>query len=245
MAYIDILNSSDDGGCKVCGSKSIFNEETNEFLCSVCGKVKKQGESCNNDHHVCENCRVSSNYEIISSICLDSKQKDPLALAVEIMNSSAIKNQGAEHHFIVPAVLMTCIHNANGKPENLVATLKKAEKLAAETPVSCTFSEGTCGAAIGTGIFMSIFTDRDEIVEEEFSLSDSVTAETLQTIEKTHGPRCCKRDTYISIEQTVNFLRDKFAIDLPMSEARCTFSLRNESCGHEECGYYNIAYSLV
>lgn len=244
MAYIDILNTQ-DAGCKVCGSKTIFSEDGNEFVCSVCGKVKKQGESCSNEHHVCENCRVSSNYDVISSICLDSKHKDPLALAVEIMNLPIIKQHGGEHHFIVPAVLMTSIHNTTGKPDNLADTLKRAEKLAAETPVSCTFKQGTCGAAIGTGIFLKVFSERDEIIEEEFSLSDSLTADSLKTIENTHGPRCCKRDTYISIEQAVYFLRDKYAVDLPMTEAKCTFSLRNETCGHEECSYYNIGFSLV
>ncbi len=244
MAYIDIYNNEEQN-CLICSDSLIFAGTPADLNCYVCKKPVKAMEYCRQNHFVCEVCRLGSSYELVKAFCMNSRTTDPTALAVDIMNSPLIRTHGAEHHFIVPAVLLTAVHNKTANPVNLKEALDLAEIQAKEVPITCTFEKGTCGAAIGSGIFLSIFTERDEMMDEEFSLANNLTAESLQSVTTSHGPKCCKRDTYLSIDETVNFLRDKFAIELEQSVAKCTFSLRNRTCGHEDCNFYNIGFSIA
>lgn len=184
--------------------------------------------------------------EFIKNKCLNYGGKDPIELSVDIMNNDLVRMHGPEHHFIVPAVLVTCLHNYKNDNENLAEKLEIADKRAKiETPRVCTFKQGSCGAAQGTGVFMSMYLGRDEMDEDSWSPSNEIIAESLKRVDESHGPRCCKRDTYMALETAVKYLRDKFAVNLPSSEAKCTFSLRNDGCGHEDCEYYNLSNSLV
>lgn len=184
--------------------------------------------------------------EYIKEECLKFKGEDPIALAVKIMNSDYINMHGPEHHFIVPAVLLTCVYNHKKSENNLKAGLDLAEiRAEKETPRKCEFSKGTCGAAIGSGMFLNMLTDRTADMEDEWALDKELSGRAIKAILDHPGPRCCKRDTYLTIHESVKFLKEKFEIDLPDSEAKCTFSLRNESCGHEECVFYNLKFSLV
>jgi hypothetical protein len=182
----------------------------------------------------------------IKEKCLNYIGKDPIELAVEIMNDEIIRMHGPEHHFLVPAVLTTCVHNHHNDKKSLKEKLEIADRRSKlETPRVCTFKKGSCGAAQGTGVFMSMFLERGELDEDAWSPSNSIITESLKVIDESNGPRCCKRDTYIAIETAAKFLRERFSVNLPVSEGRCTFSLRNDDCGHEDCEYYNLANSLV
>jgi hypothetical protein len=197
-------------------------------------------------HFICENCSSTPPYQFIKKTCLKYKDNDPMALAVEIMNSPIIKMRGPEHHFIVPAVLLTCTHNLSGNPADLEEKLDLAEnRVKNEIQSNCTWSFGNCGAAIGTGIFLSIFEDHKPGTDTEWYSSNSIIAESLKRIAESRGPRCCKRDTYISLEAAAEFLLTKYNIILPLTEGKCTFSLRNNSCGREDCEFYNIGYSIA
>lgn len=244
MAYIDIYNDT-SSSCLICGESLIYPEGNVKLNCFVCGKEVEANEHCTSNHAVCTPCRLGSGYEVVKAFCLNSKTTDPNALAIDIMNSPLIKMHGAEHHFIVPAVLLTAVHNKTSNPANLKESLELAAEKAMKVPTTCTFNQGTCGAAMGSGIFLEVYTGRDDMTDEKFSLPNNLTAESLQQIDKSPGPQCCKRDTYISIEEGIKFLSERFAIDLDASLAKCTFSLRNRTCGHEDCNYYNVGLSMV
>lgn len=163
------------------------------------------------------------------------------------MNSPQVRMHGPEHHFIVPAVLITCVNNLAGRSlEELQKKLDIAEiRSISETPDHCQYALGSCGAAMGTGVFLSIYTNRTPETEDEWSLMNSIIAKCQKNIADAGGPRCCKRDTYISLETAVDFLKERFSIELEKSQGKCTFSLRNPTCKHEDCTFYNLSNSLV
>jgi hypothetical protein len=246
MAKIELYNSSELKTCFICGDDLHKLDAPKEIHCDFCGRTKTSSMNCDSGHYICDSCIETPITEHVKQKCLSYKGDSPIELAVMIMDSPIIKMHGPEHHFIVPAVLLTCIANKTGKQDELSEKLEIAERRAkAETPNVCNYSIGTCGAAIGTGVFLSIFMDRENQHEDAWSITNLIVAESLKLVAESDGPRCCKRDTYISLEAAIGFLHDRFAVDLPISQARCTFSMRNRTCQHEECTYYNIGFSLV
>ena len=242
---IEIKQKTDYEGCLVCGDALISFTKPVEMHCVFCGKTSLATSHCNQMHFVCDECQHLASTEIVKNVCLRSKKTDPISLAVEIMHSPAIKMHGPEHHFLVPAVLMTCINNKYHTIDNLAEKIDLAESIAFERVPVCSFDLKMCGAAIGTGIFLELYENIDSRNEDEWSLPNQIIARSLKRIGEIDGPRCCKRDSYFSLHEAIDFLYEKFAIELPRSEAKCTFSLRNNSCKREDCQFYNIGYSLV
>lgn len=240
--FIDEIKS-----CILCGDNLHSLNTPVETICDYCGKRAKCSYQCDSSHYICDTCIKIPANDFIKNVCLKYNDTDPLALAVQIMNTPVIRMHGPEHHFIVPAVLLTVVYNKQKREKaEIKAILDAAEKRALnEAPAHCSYNINQCGAAIGAGIFISMFMGQSLNTEDEWALSNQFVAFCLKRVAESGGPRCCKRDTYISLEAAVEFLKDKFAVELPFSEAKCTFSLRNTSCKHEECSYYNLSNSLV
>lgn len=247
MTIIDNHTGKDIQTCIICGDDlELLNSEI-ETICDFCGKTGKAHTSCKSSHIICDNCLNMPVNEYIKKICLSDSGNDPIALAVKIMNSPLIRMHGSEHHFIVPAVMLTCTHNNIKSSHDLSTLLDIAEDKSMHTvSQDCKFECNFCGAAIGASIYLNIFTGIDNSDDNEvLSLDKILTTNCLLKISELNLPKCCKRDTYLTITETIHFMKEYFEIELPVSEAKCTFSLRNKSCGREICIFYNLANSLV
>lgn len=55
------------------------------------------------------------------------------------------------------------------------------------------------------------------------------------------GPRCCKRDAYISLREGVRYVRDSLGIELGWHEPRCKFHQHNAQCLGERCPFFPLA----
>lgn len=232
--------------CILCGEDLHNADKLEDRICDFCGQVKSIPVICESSHCICSDCLAMSPEEFVIDRCLKYKGINAIELAVEIMNSPVIRMHGAEHHFIVPAVLTTCLHNYHNSTEDLKERLNTIYRRAsAETPRACSYDIGTCGAALGTGVFISNYINRELVDEDEWSLANKITAIALKKVADAGPPRCCKRDTYLSLQAAIDFMKENFAIELPYYEAKCTFSLRNRTCKHEECEFYNLRNSLV
>ena len=63
---------------------------------------------------------------------------------------------------------------------------------------------GACGAGISAGMFISIISGSTPLANEPFGLSNRMTAKSLYAIGEVGGPRCCKRDSYLSVLQAID-----------------------------------------
>ena len=107
------------------------------------------------------------------------------------------------------------------------ASLREGEKIAkarqrAEHVLGgfCGFY-GNCGAAVGTGIFMSLITDATPLSHEEWRLSNLMTARSLLTIAHAGGPRCCKRNSFLAIAEAVRFAQERFGVEMAAPPPAC------------------------
>jgi hypothetical protein len=155
------------------------------------------------------------------------------------MKNPQIKMHGPEHHFLVPAVLLTSYYNFTNENKLLSEKVQVAKKRSKNILGGFCGYYGTCGAGIGTGIFMSIIQDSTPLSVEEWKLSNLLTASSLKCIADQGGPRCCKRDSFLTIEETVDFLEEHLDITIPSSKIKCTFSDMNKECKLAACKYYS------
>ena len=155
------------------------------------------------------------------------------------MKNPKIKMHGPEHHFLVPAVLLSACYNKKKDYRKKENKIKEARRRAETIFGGVCGSHGICGAAVGTGIFISLITDATPLSEKEWKLSNQITAENLLTIAEWGGPRCCKRDTFLAIIGAVKFLRKHFEFTIDIDkDFLCEFTKLNKECKKTDCMFY-------
>ena len=99
---------------------------------------------------------------------------------------------------------------------------------------------GDCGAAVGTGIFISLITRANPLSKDEWKLSNLMTARSLFAVANVGGPRCCKRTSFLSIIEASAFLREHFSMALQVNKnIKCEFSSLNKECLADDCPFYS------
>jgi hypothetical protein len=64
------------------------------------------------------------------------------------------------------------------------------------------------------------------------------TSDALRSLAQVGGPRCCKRDAFLSFQKAVEYLRENYGVPVECGDIVCTFSARNEQCIRERCPFY-------
>ncbi len=160
-------------------------------------------------------------------------------MAQAIMRAPSVKMHGPEHHYLVPAVLLSAMLEAKGKREAKPVALKEARRRAEMVPGGYCGTHGSCGAAVGTGIFASVAFGATPLTTQSWGWANELTARSLLRIAIQGGPRCCKRDTFLALIEAVSFLGEKTGIQLARLEAiTCEFFERNRQCTRGQCPFF-------
>ena len=232
-------NKSDK--CEICGKKLIYAmkpEDYNELTCNFCGKVFNTNIYCEDGHYLCDDCHIKGPIEIIEKICSETNIKDPFELADLIMKHPNFKMYGPEHHVLTPAVILTALKNnqikkLDGNEINLF-DIKEAIRRASKIPGGWCGFYGSCGAGMGSGIAISIFTGATPSTNKPRTLANQMTSRSLAQIAD-NLEHCCKRSVKLSICETLAFLKEKFNIELKYTYNKCTFSDINDKCEKTKC----------
>ena len=96
---------------------------------------------------------------------------------------------------------------------------------------------GSCGAGIGTGVAISVFTGATPSKDIPRSLANEITSRSLNKIAD-KLEHCCKRSTRLSICEVLEFLKDRFNINLVYDYKNCNFSNKNNKCAKEKCLFF-------
>jgi hypothetical protein len=231
-------------GCIICGEELVYTEANQKRNCIDCGEVIDSNVACSHGHFVCDACHSASGVQVIESFCNHTTLTDPGEIALQLMRHQQIKMHGPEHHFLVPAALLAAYYNHIKQPDYKPIKIHIARKRAESVLGGFCGSHGNCGAAVGTGIFMSIITGNTPLADKEWQLSNTMTANALLGVAKAGGPRCCKRDCFIAIGEAVDFLSKNLNTVLPLSRIDCSFSPRNKQCKLGNCEYYPCAKNV-
>ncbi len=225
-------------GCLICGAGLVYSEQARILSCALCAEAFSSRAECSNGHFICDRCHGLPALDLIERTCRASSETDPLRLADSLMRSPAIKMHGPEHHFLVPAVLITvycAVHGDERKTEKVATARKRAEEVKGGF---CGF-HGTCGAAMGAGIACSVLTGATPLAKEEWKLANLMTAACLTAIAEAGGPRCCKRDSFLALLVGREFLNRHLDAGLPVGDPPvCSFSANNKECLGTGCQFF-------
>ena len=137
---------------------------------------------------------------------------------------------------MVGCALLTAYKNAGGNI-NLHSALIEMMNRGKTVPGGACGFWGACGAGISSGMFVSIISSSTPLAVEPFAFSHQMTAESLGRIGEIGGPRCCKRDSFLSILSAIDFVKENFDIEMERSEVVCDFSSQNNQCIGKRCPF--------
>jgi hypothetical protein len=240
-----IKTATHHSGCLLCGADLGYSEQARPAVCAICGEGISSQTVCTGGHFVCDRCHGLPALDLIELTCRASRETDPLRLADSLMRNPAVNMHGPEHHYLVPAVLISAccvLHGDHGKAEKLAMARKRAEEVKGGF---CGF-HGTCGAAMGAGIACSVLTGATPLAKDQWRLANLMTAACLTAIGEAGGPRCCKRDTFLALLTAREFLNRHLAAGIPEGlQPVCTFAGNNRECLGRECRFFPAPEDVV
>ena len=227
-------------GCLLCGLELVYDVAATPAVCATCGAEQPSPVRCRDGHFVCDACHAGSAKDVIERACRAATGRDPVALATRLMRHPAVKMHGPEHHFLVPATLLTAWSIATGGADR--AALLAEARRRSDTVVggSCGF-HGACGSGIGVGIFASLATGATPRSGASWGQANRATGRTLQLIGDVGGPRCCKRTTWLALLGGIRFAREELGVALEGRGPRCEFHAKNADCLERTCPFYPSA----
>jgi len=222
--------------CGVCARPLVYTTESVIKNCDICGKEEKTNIYCPEGHYICDACHSKAAIEVLKQVLAATKSTDPAEIIEQVMAHPSVPMHGPEHHAIVPAAIIAAVRNT-GYPVPAGA-IEKAIERASKVPGGWCGLCGDCGAAVGTGIAVSILTNATPLTGEERSLALGATSFALSRMLDSQ-PRCCKRASRTAVDAAVDYLNDKLGIRLEKSRGvSCTYTVRNQQCAKQECPYY-------
>lgn len=233
-----------EGACLVCGKPIVYYEKAQKMECIMCHKEFESHASCEDGHFVCDECHARRGIQVIMEGCRESKSKNPILIMQELMENPYIYMHGPEHHVMVGAALLTAYKNCggydqDGGQEAFENDLEEMKARGNEYPGGSCGLWGCCGAAVSTGIFMSILTKATPLTGKSWRLSNQMTSRALASIAELGGPRCCKRDSFTAVKEAVDFVKENFGIAMELPEKiYCDFSSENAQCLKKHCPYH-------
>lgn len=225
--------------CLICHSPLEYRNEDALMECAICHKKEQSKTRCVKGHFVCNACHISGVDSIIG-ICRKETSKNPVEIVMKLMSEPFCHMHGPEHHIMVGCALLTAYKNAGGELD-LPAALTEMVSRGKSVPGGACGFWGACGAGISAGMFVSILSKSTPLAEEPFALSHRMTAAALGRIGEAGGPRCCKRDSFLSILTAVDFAAEHFQVEMEKQEIVCGYSRQNNQCIGGRCPFFDAA----
>lgn len=181
---------------------------------------------------------MENKYEIIKKECLSATTKDPIQLILSIMKQDYINMHGPEHHILDGACFLTAMHNA-GEDFDLDKALDEMIERGKKMPGATCGQWGVCGSASSIGAALAILHGTGPLSHNQYYKDNlKLTSQALTSISEIGGPRCCKRNAFLSLNTAIDFVKKEYNIELDKTDIKCIFSSQNKQCLGLECPFF-------
>ncbi len=222
--------------CLICSAPLEYLEKDERMECAICHRSESSKTRCVKGHYVCNECHTKGMDRVIG-LCLEETSGDPIYIMKKLMSQPFCHMHGPEHHVMVGSALLTAYKNAGGELDLPSALLEMSSRGKSVPGGACGFW-GACGAGISSGMFVSILSKSTPLAREPFALSHMMTSTALGRIGEIGGPRCCKRDSFLSILAAIDFVEEQFGIKMEKTEIVCGYSKENSQCIGKRCPFF-------
>lgn len=219
----------------ICKAPLVYTEYEIAMMCEICRKPYHSKTACVHGHYVCDACH-SAGMDSLVGVCLDSTSRDPVVILHRLMALPFCHMHGPEHHVLVGASLLTAYRNAGGAVD-LPNALVEMQVRGRRVPGGACGFWGACGAAISSGMFVSLVTGSTPLKNKEWALSNAMTSASLQAIAGVGGPRCCKRNAYLAIREAVAFAEKHLGVEMAHQTITCVHAHQNNQCIGSRCPF--------
>ena len=173
----------------------------------------------------------------IVEACMEEKSKNPIEIFKNIAKSDFVRIHGPEHHILDGAAILTAFYNAGGEID-LQTSLQELMKRGLQMPGATCGMWGVCGAVSSMGAALSIIDGTGPLsTDSTWGKHMEFTSAALSSLSHVGGPRCCKRDAFLSFQKAIQYINENYDVELPYSRIECGFSDKNEQCIKERCPY--------
>jgi len=185
-------------------------------------------------------------FESLKEECLDIFQTRPTVnvseIALEMMSREDVPMHFPFHHFIIPAAFLTATAVSRGDSrERLADMLETAKERSKNVLGGFCGNYGACGAGVGAGIFMSVYTESSPVSDRTWAWCNEITGRCLERIASVPGPRCCKRTAFLAISEAVPYANEKLGAAMTYNKEQiCTFHERNRECKGKLCPFFPL-----
>ena len=222
--------------CLICKSSLIYAENGETMECALCHKREASKTKCANGHYICDDCHTKG-MDALIGLCSSETSKNPIEILRKMMQMPFCHMHGPEHHVMVGAALLTAFKNAGGDIDLHASLLEMMNRGKSVPGGACGFW-GACGAGISTGMFVSIISKSTPLTNEPFALSHQMTSKALSKIGEIGGPRCCKRDSFLSVLTSIDFVEKHFGVKMESQKVVCGFYPQNSQCIEARCPFF-------
>ncbi len=166
------------------------------------------------------------------------KSTDPIFIFRTIAAQDFVSIHGPEHHILDGVCILTAYYNAGGKIV-LTDALNCLMEQGLQMPGAICGQWGVCGAVTSVGAALSIIDNTGPLsTDGTWGHHMSVTSSALAQLAEINGPRCCKRDAFISLQAAIQYINMNYSVQLNSSSISCPFSSANAQCIRERCPFH-------
>lgn len=181
----------------------------------------------------------------IITACLQEKSKNPIEIFRAVANQEYIRIHGPEHHVLDGAALLTAYYNAGGAVD-LSKALEELLRRGNSMPGAICGMWGVCGAVTSVGAAMSIIDGTGPLSDDgTWGTHMMFTSKALEKLAEVGGPRCCKRDAFLTLKEAIAFVNEHYDVELEQSDIKCSYSAKNEQCIKIRCPFYKKKIAFI
>ena len=174
----------------------------------------------------------------IIEVCLKMNSRNPIDVFNDIAQKDFVRIHGPEHHILDGVSLLTAFYNAGGNID-LEKSLNELMKRGLQMPGATCGMWGVCGAVSSMGAALSIIDGTGPLsLDDSWGKHMEFTSKALWSLSEVGGPRCCKRDAFLSFQKAIEHINKNYDVKLENSRIECCFSEKNEQCIKEKCPFY-------
>ncbi len=222
--------------CMRCSKPLVYLDKEETRTCTYCGQIGPANAVCESGHFVCNKCHSRDAAEIVRQICLHTDQTKMIELLDTIRSHPAFPLHGPEHHFTVPALIVSVYRNMGGKVSDadIVCAIDRGRSVPGGV---CAFW-GACGAALGVGIAFGIILQSNPLKPGTRQKIQQAVGKIISEIADIKAARCCRRESYTALIAAARLSEQILSISLEAGAVpECRQQDINRECIRRACPY--------